>query len=610
MSDNTPTPEQRAYFQTLIKIGEYDISQWLSNKERVVEQSGATLGGLASLMMIWGHVELAEAMVAQGIVPARLNQHEGVLGGFYNVYEDTTSLAAAMLIRAEEREPRKETNRVKSEVKVWDHLLGRQDIWPLGVNELWLDKPVIAMVRPAHSSKNLQSRKEVLNTLVRHGVDINQSSPTTNAMEHALYSGDNSAHRDHGATWVETQRKYSRGAAPVIDHLIELGFDTNKDPHIALSYAIGRDAYNILPEETFGVLTQILLDRGFPLSAPIDCPRKVNPFFSAIQFGQPKVVQALLNAGCDPCWIDPVSGDTLLAAAANPKKDTIEALLVIPKERLAPIANHRNKKGDTPLHQAVGLLSLPLTKRLIEAGADINATNKKGLLPLQTVKRTNPKAKKQLQAIVEFFESEQGSHTAPTKMSGLLHQACKSMADDLVAKLLAQGADPNERDKQGRTPLMVVASSSKFDHYDGKQKKEAKRAYEALVDLLVDAGADIDAQDKAGNTALHGAVGKFSDILTMVLINSGARTDIRNKKQLAAAHVWDEYVFTKHILPRADSIVQSFSSTDFDFEMPGPKGDLPFAPHRQSDIFVAIMQNWELRKNTAQPLSSRKRLRL
>jgi ankyrin repeat protein len=68
---------------------------------------------------------------------------------------------------------------------------------------------------------------------------------------------------------------------------------------------------------------------------------------------------------------------------------------------------------------------------------------------------------------------------------GLVHAAERG---DLsrVRRLLAAGADADERDESGRTPVTAAAMAERVE----------------VVRALVDAGVDIDLQDQAGNNAL------------------------------------------------------------------------------------------------------------
>lgn len=68
-----------------------------------------------------------------------------------------------------------------------------------------------------------------------------------------------------------------------------------------------------------------------------------------------------------------------------------------------------------------------------------------------------------------------------------LYKAISSGQIDAAALLLACGADPNIRDTEGRTPLMLVAAS-------GTQAED-------FVPLLLNAGADASLKDAKGQTA-------------------------------------------------------------------------------------------------------------
>ena len=71
-----------------------------------------------------------------------------------------------------------------------------------------------------------------------------------------------------------------------------------------------------------------------------------------------------------------------------------------------------------------------------------------------------------------------------TQNNALL-DACSSGKLDEVNRLLADGADPNCKNGDGRTGLM----------------RASKRGYEEIVDKLIEAGADVRARDKNNDTA-------------------------------------------------------------------------------------------------------------
>lgn len=82
--------------------------------------------------------------------------------------------------------------------------------------------------------------------------------------------------------------------------------------------------------------------------------------------------------------------------------------------------------------------------------------------------------------------------------------------------LLRAGADINQRSDGGATPLIYLCN---------RLKAEPKVAI-----LYIKNGADINAQDKAGRTALHGAVRRGYEEIVKALLRSGAEKGLKNKK--------------------------------------------------------------------------------
>ena len=75
------------------------------------------------------------------------------------------------------------------------------------------------------------------------------------------------------------------------------------------------------------------------------------------------------------------------------------------------------------------------------------------------------------------------------ELNSRLMDAARSQDTAQVKELLKEGADPNSRDKNGRTPLMESASEG----------------YTQTVRALLENGADVNATDRVGWTALFWA---------------------------------------------------------------------------------------------------------
>lgn len=92
--------------------------------------------------------------------------------------------------------------------------------------------------------------------------------------------------------------------------------------------------------------------------------------------------------------------------------------------------------------------------------------------------------------------------------------------------LIEAGADPSIASKFGTTPLMAAAGVGL--EYGGNFPAES-RSVEAAK-LCISLGADVNAINMDGLTALHGAAARGADQIVQVLVGKGARVDARDKK--------------------------------------------------------------------------------
>jgi ankyrin repeat protein len=103
------------------------------------------------------------------------------------------------------------------------------------------------------------------------------------------------------------------------------------------------------------------------------------PLGFAVFFGQPGIVEALLNAGVD---VNLPSRETMkvtpLASAAAAKQTDIARLLIAHGANV----NARAASGHIPLHEAAGNGNVEMVKLLIENGADVHARTDEDKTPL------------------------------------------------------------------------------------------------------------------------------------------------------------------------------------------------------------------------------------
>jgi hypothetical protein len=113
-----------------------------------------------------------------------------------------------------------------------------------------------------------------------------------------------------------------------------------------------------------------------------------------------------------------------------------------------------------------------------------------------------------------------------------LHLAAAGYRVELVRLLMAAGADPNSAANHRRsTPLHYAA-----DGYITGSAWDPKRQVKTLR-LLLDAGADLHAQDKNGATALHRAVRTRCAAAVKCLLAAGADPMGKNKSGSTPFHL-------------------------------------------------------------------------
>jgi FOG: Ankyrin repeat len=113
-----------------------------------------------------------------------------------------------------------------------------------------------------------------------------------------------------------------------------------------------------------------------------------------------------------------------------------------------------------------------------------------------------------------------------------LHVAAAGYRVEIAKLLLAAGADPNAAENHRRSAPLHYAA----DGYIVSKLWNEKRQV-AMIKLLLKAGAEINAQDKNGATALHRAVRTRCAAAVKCLLDAGADTAIKNKPGSTAFHL-------------------------------------------------------------------------
>ncbi|XP_043750067.1 protein TANC1 isoform X7 [Cervus elaphus] len=191
----------------------------------------------------------------------------------------------------------------------------------------------------------------------------------------------------------------------------------------------------------------------------------------------------------------------LTAAASMGHSAVLQCLLGLEKEHEIDVNGTDTLWGETALTAAAGRGKLEVCELLLERGAAVSRTNRRGVPPL-------------------FCAARQGHW-------------------QIVRLLLDHGCDVNLSDKQGRTPLMVAACEGHLSTVEFLLSKGAAlssldkeglsalswaclKGHRAVVQFLVEEGAEIDQTDKNGRSPLDLAAFYGDAETVLYLVDKGA----------------------------------------------------------------------------------------
>lgn len=274
----------------------------------------------------------------------------------------------------------------------------------------------------------------------------------------------------------------------------------------------------------------------FALFCPVSFAQdQSQALIEAARKGDLKLVQELLAKGTD-VNAKGASGVTALWEAAQQGHASVVKLLL---DKGADV-NARVDAGFTPLMEAANLGHLEVTRVLLERGADPNRKDQWGGTALIAAARNDHPMIVQLllKGGSDINAKDRGSWTA-------LVWAVWEGYPEVVKLLLESGAAVNEQDSHGRTILMEAAARAQhlkteenspwyYDFWDqtlnlfgfrvwGPREPPSGEKDPEVIKLLMAHGADVNARDKDGWTALKRAQKRGHKEIVELLKSHGAR---------------------------------------------------------------------------------------
>ena len=290
------------------------------------------------------------------------------------------------------------------------------------------------------------------------------------------------------------------------------------------------------------------------------------PIIEAAKSGDINRVSHLITIGADVNTADS-NGDTPLMVSLRTGKADVATELI---KRGAEI-NHRNNAGMTPLLEAVTHGHFDLATSMIANGADYTVKtpgeNGKSIEEiLVEYREAHPNEGNAVEGVLSVIQRQKESvvntgqqeQPAPSTTPGLVLAttedeknflvACRSGNLEEINRLLSAGVNPNVCNEANQTGLMFAAVAGRAEAVDRLLQEEniivdardnnnntalilsGRLGNTDVIQSLLSKGADVNAQNVAGTTALMWAAPMgHSDATTMLLEAEGINVNLQNK---------------------------------------------------------------------------------
>jgi ankyrin repeat protein len=227
-------------------------------------------------------------------------------------------------------------------------------------------------------------------------------------------------------------------------------------------------------------IVKMLLDVGSDIGVRENSFYKETPLYTAAEAGHVDIVRLLIDAGSDLDVANLSRGYAALYAAIEKANIKIVKMLI---EAGADVNIPDVDDNYYPIHSAARTGNLDLVKMLIDAGSDVNSGEDSVLD--YAIESGNT------ELIMFLIDNFGGVNNSALYRSRPLHIAAKISNIDICKLLIMKGCDVNKADNYlGDTPLHEAVS---FGNEDS-------------VVFLLEAGANINATNDIGETALDNAI--------------------------------------------------------------------------------------------------------
>ena len=346
----------------------------------------------------------------------------------------------------------------------------------------------------------------------------NGSGPMVEMLLHA--GADANGTRTGGETMLMVASR--TGKVEAIRALLAAGANVN-----AKESRSGQTALMWAAAEGNGEAVGALLHAGADLKARLDSG--YTAFLFAVREGKIGVVRTLLKAGADPnetIQTGTVSGKKFGQVRGGPRNGT-SALLLAATNAHYELGAALLDAGSDPNAAIPGLTALHAITSVRKPGVGDNDPSPDGSGNMTSIEFVRKMAAKGADLNARMTKRINLGLTGINTMGATPFFMAARTADAELMRVLAElGADPKINNADNSTALMASAGlGTRSPGEDAGWPSEVVEALHVALDL----GIDIDAVDKNGETAMHGAAYKNQPAAVEFLHKKGAKREIWDK---------------------------------------------------------------------------------
>ncbi len=230
--------------------------------------------------------------------------------------------------------------------------------------------------------------------------------------------------------------------------------------------------------------------------------------------GNLEQARTMLAEGADADYLGPEGQSSLLAAIQNDRSPALVALLLDQKAQV----NIAGRDGSTALMLAGDRFKAETVQVLLDHGADVKARDKDGNTPLIRAANSRRSWDEKQEALIPSLLTKGAAVNVHNASGETPLMLTAREGNSALLDLLKRGAEVDARDGEGNTALLYATLY--FVRW------EQRRAGEALLD----AGADPNAVNNTGETPLLRAARQFEVEGVQLLLDHKANINVRDKQ--------------------------------------------------------------------------------